>query len=198
MEDSCIPIVRALAIWSGAIAGLMMILVGGLIPSALIIPEFDIPIKILNLPSTWQVPSLLLTALVCGPRAAVIASIAYLTIGLTQLPVFHGGGSLSYITNPGFGYLTGFIPAAWLSGRLAQKVDSNDVAYLTLCALCGVILLQIWGMLYLIIYSTIGIWSETLPELIFSYSIVPLPAQIILCPAIGFISLALRKLLFIV
>ncbi len=197
MEDSCIPTVRALAIWSGAVAGLMMILVGGLIPSALIIPELDFPIKILNLPSNWQVPCLLITALVCGPRAAAIASIAYLTIGLWQLPVFHGGGSLSYITTPGFGYLTGFLPAAWLSGRLAQKMDANNLIYLTLCAFCGVLLLQSWGMLYLLIGSTMNIWTEPLPALLFSYSIVPLPAQIILCPAIGLLSLALRFLLFI-
>ena len=60
MEVSCIPSVRALAIWSGALAGLMMILVGGLIPSALILPDLDFSPKVFSLPSTWQVPSLLL------------------------------------------------------------------------------------------------------------------------------------------
>ena len=188
---------RILAIWSGALAALMIMLVGGLIPSALIIPEFDFPPKIMDLPSTWQVPCLLIAALVCGPRAAVMASIAYLTIGLFYLPAFHGGGSLSYLATPGFGYLVGFIPTAWLSGRLAEKMNMNNLIYLTLCALTGVIILQLWGILYLSIGALIGGWSAPLQELLFSYSIAPLPVQIILCPAVGIIALVLRRVLFI-
>ena len=49
--------VRALATWSGAFAGLMLILVGSLIPAALIWP--NTPVQVLPLPSTWQVPALL-------------------------------------------------------------------------------------------------------------------------------------------
>ena len=188
---------RALAIWSGALAALMMVLVGGLIPSALIIPELTFPPRILSLPSTWQVPSLLVSALVCGPRASVIASVAYLTLGLYFLPIFHDGGSLSYLGTPGFGYLTGFIPAAWLTGRLAQKANTNDLIYLTLCALVGVITIQLWGGFYLIFRYAIESWSNPLPELFFRYSIAPLPAQIILCPGVGIISLFLRRALFI-
>jgi len=189
--------VRALAIWSGALAGLMMILVGGLTPSALMIPGQNFTPEIVPLASTWQVPCLLLAALVCGPRAAVIAAIAYLTLGLVHLPVFHGGGSISYLTNPGFGYLISFIPAAWLSGHLTSKRNVNDLLYLTLCALTGVIVIQTLGALYLIIGATINAWQDPLPELLFSYSIAPLPAQITLCPGVGIISLLLRRVLFI-
>ena len=199
MQDggSCNPYVRALAIWSGALAGLMMIVVGGLTPSALIIPTLDFTTKVFPLASTWQVPSLLLSALICGPRAAVMAAVAYLTIGLFHIPIFHDGGGLNYLTTPSFGYLTGFIPAAWLSGRLAQKIHINDLPSLTLCVLAGVIILQLWGGLYLIIGSAMGSWQDPLPELLFSYSLAPLPAQIALCPAVGIISIAFRRVLFI-
>ena len=175
----------------------MMILVGGLIPSALVIPELNSPPTIMSLPSTWQVPSLLVSALVCGPRAAVIASVAYLTLGLYYLPIFHDGGSLNYLVTPGFGYLTGFIPAAWLCGHLAQRAKTNDLIYLTFCALFGVIIIQLWGGLYLIIRSLIGTWSDPLPELLFRYSIAPLPAQITICPSVGIISFLLRRALLI-
>ncbi len=188
---------RALAIWSGALAGLMMILVGGLLPSALILPGLDLPPKVISLPSTWQVPSLLLSALVCGPRAAVIAAVGYITVGLFYLPIFHSGGSLSYLVTPSFGYLTGFIPAAWISGRLAQRKNMNNLISLTLCALIGLIVFQIWGILYLTVGSFIGSWSNPLPDLLFSYSIAPIPAQVLLCPGIAILSQVLRKLLFI-
>mgnify|MGYP000160900945 CR=1 FL=1 len=200
MQDggSCDSFVRALVIWSGALAGLMMILVGGLLPSALIIPGQDLlSTRLFSLPSTWQVPSLLLTALVCGPRAAVIASVAYITVGLLYLPIFHSGGSFSYVTTPGFGYLIGFVPTAWISGRLAYRRNMNNLISLTLCSVIGLILLQIWGVIYIIIGSLVGDWALNLPDLVYSYSIAPLPAQLLLCPGVGIASLTLRQLLFI-
>ena len=111
--------VRALASWCGALAGLLAILIGGLVPAALFLPAPE-PI-LLPLPVTWQVPALLLCAMVSGPRAGVMAAVGYLTLGLFSLPVFHGGGGLNYVLEPGFGYLAGFVPAAWLTGRLAQQ-----------------------------------------------------------------------------
>ena len=62
---------RALATWSGALAGLLLILIGSLLPAALLVP---LPLSVVELPATWQVPALLLCALVCGPRAGVIAA----------------------------------------------------------------------------------------------------------------------------
>jgi len=77
--------VQALATWSGAVAGLMLILVGSLMPAAVVLPV--LPPQVLPLPSTWQVPALLLTALICGPRAGVMAAMAYLTIGLVDCSI---------------------------------------------------------------------------------------------------------------
>ena len=113
------------------------------------------------------------------------------------MPIFHGGGTLKYVVTPGFGFLIGFIPAAWLSGRLAQKTTINNLIDLTFCALAGVIILQVFGSLYLVIGSLLSIWPDTLLELIFSYSLAPLAAQLALCPAVGIISLTVRRLLLI-
>ena len=188
---------RALATWSGALMGLMMIIIGGMVPSAVVVPSADFSPKILALASTWQVPALLLCAMVCGPRAGIIAALAYLTIGLFYLPVFYGGGNFEYVSNPGFGYLAGFIPAAWLSGRLASKPKRNTLINLTLAALAGLLLLQTFGLLNLIIGSSMGRWPNSLQELIFSFSIAPLAAQIILCPAVGILALTLRSVLLV-
>ena len=77
----------------------------------------------LNYPtySNWQIQGLLLTSLLCGPQIGTISAISYLIIGLFYLPVFHGGGSVGYILTHEFGYLLGFIPAAWTCGFLAKK-----------------------------------------------------------------------------
>lgn len=91
---------RALATWSGAIAGLLLILVGGLIQAAAPLPAADGAWTLATLPITLQVPALLLTALVCGPRSAMLAAVAYLSLGLSQLPVFHGGGAPPTCSTP--------------------------------------------------------------------------------------------------
>ena len=67
---------RALATWSGAIAGLLLIMVGGLIQAGLPLPGPDGGLKVAWLPISLQVPALLLTALVCGPRSALLAAVA--------------------------------------------------------------------------------------------------------------------------
>lgn len=188
-------LVRALATWSGAFAGLMLTLVGSLIPAAMLWP--GVPLEVLPLPSTWQVPALLICALVCGPRAGVIASVAYLTIGLVDLPVFHDGGGPGYLLNPGFGYLAGFVPAAWLCGRLSQQEGMNDLARLTLAAIAGLVMIQICGLLNLLVGGLLGRWADPLPELLFSYGVGPLPSQLALCVAAALLALPLRRLLLI-
>ena len=188
---------RALATWSGAIAGLLLILVGSLIPAAIVLPVAELPPRLLSLPSTWQVPALLLCALVCGPRSGVIAAVAYITVGLVDLPVFHDGGGLAYLLTPAFGYLAGFVPAAWLTGRLAHQTGMNDLARLTLAAIAGVITIQLCGILNLLLGAGLGRWSDSLLDLLFSYSLGPLLAQLALCVAIALIALPIRRLLWI-
>ena len=128
---------RALATWSGAIAGLLLILVGGLIQAAAPLPAASGGWNLTTLPITLQVPALLLTALVCGPRSGMLAAVAYLSLGLFQLPVFQGGGGAAYLLDPGFGYLAGFIPAAWLTGKLVRQQGMDDSALIDEVYLAG-------------------------------------------------------------
>ncbi len=199
MQDRvrCFMPVRALVNLSGGLAGLMMILVGSLIPAGLLIPGANYPVEIIDLPVTWQVPSLLLCALLCGPRAGVIASTAYLTIGLFYLPIFHDGGYMGYLNNPGFAYLLGFIPAAWLSGKLAKQKGMNNLVLLTASAFAGLVLLHICGFINLIIGHLINIWNEPFSVMFYSYSLAPFPAQTLMCIPTALVALLLRNILLI-
>lgn len=188
--------VRALANWSGAIAGLLLILTGGLIQAAL--PGFSAAgVSVIPLPITLQVPALLLTALVCGPRAAMLAGVAYLSLGLLELPVFHGGGGLAYLLDPGFGYLAGFLPAAWVTGRLARQSGMDDLLNLAGAALVGLAVLQICGLANLLLGGLVGRWNGALPQLLLSYSLGPLLPQLLVCCAVAVLALPLRRLLLV-
>ncbi len=186
---------RALASWCGALAGLLIILIGGLVPAALFLPAPE-PI-FLPLPVTWQVPALFLCAMVSGPRAGVMAAVGYLTLGLFSLPVFHGGGGLSYMLEPSFGYLAGFVPAAWLTGRLAQQEGMGDLPRQSISALAGLLVLQVCGVLNLAIGALSGRWSVGFLELLMQFSAGPLPAQMLLCIGAGFLAVVVRRLLII-
>jgi biotin transport system substrate-specific component len=126
-----------------------------------------------------------------------MAAVAYITVGLVDLPVFHDGGGLDYVQTPAFGYLAGFVPAAWLTGRLAHQAGMNDLARLTLAGFAGVITIQLCGILNLLLGTVLSRWNESLPELLFSYSLGPLLAQLTLCVAIALIALPIRRLLWI-
>jgi biotin transport system substrate-specific component len=184
---------RAIAIWTGALAGLMLILAGGLVSAAVPLPGGNGSLQLVTLPMTLQVPALLLTALVCGPRSAMLAAVAYLSIGLFQLPVFQGGGGPGYLLEPGFGYLVGFVPAAWLSGRLARQGGMDDLLSLFGVSLLGLAVLQVCGLLNLMLGALSGRWSAGLLQLTVSYSLAPLPAQVLLCCAVAVAALALRR-----
>ena len=99
--------------WVQAITGVMLIIICAMIPSSIIFPQEDLSLSISPLHSNWQIQGVLLTSLLCGPQIGTISAISYLIIGLFYLPVFHGGGSVGYILTHEFGYLLGFIPAAW-------------------------------------------------------------------------------------
>lgn len=173
----------------------MLILAGGLITAAL--PWLSPPggVGLLPLPMTLQVPALLLTALVCGPRSAMLAAIAYLSLGLFQLPVFQGGGGLAYVLEPGFGYLVGFIPAGWLSGRLARQAGMDDLLNLFGISVLGLVVLQLFGLLNLLLGALAGRWPQSLPQLLFNYSLLPLGGQLVLCCAVALLALVLRRVL---
>lgn len=186
---------RALATWSGAIAGLLLIVAGGLIPAFLALPGPE-GWSLRPLGITLQVPALLLTALVAGPRSALLAAVGYLSVGLFQLPVFQQGGGIGYLVDPGFGYLAGFIPAAWITGRLARQRGMDDPLALTAAAGVGLLVLQLCGLLNLLIGALAGRWGASLVPLMVSYGLAILP-QALLCCAAGVLAWVLRRVLLV-
>ncbi len=187
---------RALTNWSGAIAGLLLIVCGGLVQAAL--PGVNSAgFSLVPLPITLQVPALLLTALVCGARSAMLAGVAYISLGLFQLPVFQAGGGLAYVLDPGFGYIAGFLPAAWLSGRLARQPGMDNLLSLSGAAVMGLLVLQLCGLTNLLLGGLVGRWHGSLPQLLVSYSFGPLIPQLLLCCAVAVLALPLRRLLLL-
>lgn len=154
-------------------------------------------LRLLDLPVTAQVPALLLTALVCGPRPALLAAVAYLSLGLLVLPVFHSGGGMAYLLDPSFGFLAGFVPAAWVSGRLARQEGMGQLLGLLGAACFGLVVIQLCGIANLLLGALAGRWSAGLPDLLIAYSLGPLLSQLVLCCGVAVLAWPLRRILLV-
>ena len=168
-----------------------------MIPSSIVIPQADLSISNIPLHSNWQIQGLLLTSLLCGPEIGTISAISYLIIGLFYLPIFHGGGSVGYILTHEFGYLLGFIPAAWTCGFLAKKTSKANLINYSLYTIISLCIIHIIGIIYLIIGKIFGNWLESLSDLILINTFIPFPTQLLLCISISLLSILLKRILIV-
>jgi len=162
-----------------------------------------------------QIGGMLLTACLAGPVAAVCAQIVYLGLGLAGLQVFAQGGGWQYLYQPAFGYLLGFLPAAWACGTMAFRhtdphlptasfpprrnpyvlpsisapVRLQDLGSASLAALA---LVHLTGIVYLLATQP---WDGELLRLIGLYSGYTLPGQLIVAGFVAVMALILRRLL---
>ena len=82
--------------------------------------EFHLPWS--PVPVTGQTFMVLLTGALLGRRWGMASMAMYLAQGCAGLPVFAGGAAgFHWLLGPTGGYLLGFVPAAWLTGRLAER-----------------------------------------------------------------------------
>ncbi len=73
-------------------------------------------------PVTAQTFAVLLVGALFGAKRGTATVLVYISEGAIGLPVFAGPvAGLAYMSGPTGGYLIGFIAAAWIVGRLAER-----------------------------------------------------------------------------
>jgi biotin transport system substrate-specific component len=183
-----------------AVIGLLLTISGVFVEVSLPVPTLTWPIDLGNLQtyslvSTLQVGAVLLIGCVGGKNAAALSQIAYLALGLSGVQVFAQGGGLGYWQEPTFGYLLGFLPAAWLCGYVAFRQRRRFDAIVLACLL-GLLVIHLAGLIYLSGLSLFGFLSESWWSTVQQYSLAPLPGQLLIICAVALISFLFRCLLF--
>ncbi|KKZ12413.1 MAG: hypothetical protein TQ37_05640 [Candidatus Synechococcus spongiarum 15L] len=178
----------------GVVMGLLLAIVAGLLQPTMAVPTLG-GLSLVEVPTSGQLAAVLLTALICGARVGLMTAVAYLAFGLTQFPVFHAGGGPDYVLEPGFGYLLGLIPGAWLVGRIGQQVALRDPFSLWFAALTGVVVVSLCGGAYLLLGAVVGHWSMPWPELMVSHWLLPLLLQAVMACPVAVAAALLRRLL---
>ncbi len=77
-------------------------------------------------PVTLQTFFVYLAGDLLGPRRAAWSQLVFLALGLLGVPIFAEGGGLGYVLRPTFGYLASFPAAAWITGKLSEKISRTD------------------------------------------------------------------------
>ena len=103
------------------IVSLQLLIISTMIPVYITIPFVEQSIINLEMPITWQIPTIILLTLIFNRKVVITAFTIYITIGLFVTPVFHQGGSLGYMLTPNFGYLIGTYPLIKIIGNLNKK-----------------------------------------------------------------------------
>jgi biotin transport system substrate-specific component len=100
-------------------------------------------------PVTGQTFAVLMLAALLGSRLGCLAVLAYIAEGAAGLPFFAVGAGPAALLGPTGGYLFGFIPAAYITGRLAEKGWDRRVGTTILAMILGNLAIYMFGLLWL-------------------------------------------------
>ena len=184
-----------------ALIGLILTIGGTFLEAFVATPTFSwapISVRAYSLGVTYQIGAVLLVGCLGGKNAAALSQIAYIMLGLTWFPVFAQGGGIGYLKEPSFGYILGFIPAAWICGYLAFKA-APKLESLAFSCLAGLLSIHLTGAVYMALASTLGWMNKTgfsLQQALMKYSLYPLPGQIAVVCAVTVLAFTLRHLMF--
>lgn len=110
--------------------------------------RISIPLPFTPVPITLQVMAVLLAGLVLGSKAGAMSQLVYLAAIVAGLPLDAKTLGPAVFSGPTAGYLVGFVPAAFITGWLAERLSATRVGR-ALAALVGVAVIYIAGMAWL-------------------------------------------------
>jgi biotin transport system substrate-specific component len=131
---------------------------------------------------TLQFFFVLLAGMILGAKQGAISVGLYVLIGLLGVPVFAAGGGIVYIFKPSFGYLLGFIAAAYVVGCTVKKINAGTVRGYLLSAFAGFIITYAIGLTYKFLILNVYLKTPTtFMIVILSCFPVDMPGDIFLC-----------------
>jgi biotin transport system substrate-specific component len=130
--------------------------------TALIAVGAYLSIPIGPVPLVLQNFFVLLSGLLLGPLHGSMSVAMYLFIGAAGLPVFAGAsGGIAHFFGPTGGYLIGFLPAAFVSGLLASRIQRDKLIPCLAALTAGTICIFALGVPWLKLISGFT-WSKSI------------------------------------
>jgi len=143
-----------------------IIVVLGLIP--------PIMVAFIPVPIHAQSLGVLMAGIVLGARGGALSALLLIVLVAIGLPVLSGGrGGLAVFLSPTAGYLVGYLPTAWATGWLSERVALKagggwkTFTGLLAAAVVGVIVTHVFGVAWLIVYVGLSARDALVDDLIF-------------------------------
>jgi len=116
-----------------------------------------IPLPVI--PFTLQILFVYLAGCLLGSKKGMVSQLLYVGIGLIGIPVFASGGGPEYVLKPTFGYLIGFIIAAYVIGLIIEKIKEPSLKHFIFANFIGLIIVYLFGIIY--VYVSLNTWLDT-------------------------------------
>lgn len=107
-----------------------------------------ITIPISFIPLTLQTFCVFLIPIIIGSKRAFFTFLAYIIFGLLGLPIFSNGGGFSYIYQPSFGFIIGFMFTSIIVGMVNEN-NKKITNYLLL--ITGITIMYFIALIYMAI-----------------------------------------------
>jgi biotin transport system substrate-specific component len=87
--------------------------------------------------------------LLLGARSGAASVALYILMGLAGLPVFSAPAGPQYIFNPTFGFLLGFLAAAWIIGKISEQKTEFTPVKAFIASFSGLLTIYVLGIGYM-------------------------------------------------
>ncbi len=146
-------------------------------------------------PFTLQFLFTALSGVLLGSKRGMISQMLYVGIGLAGIPVFTKGGGIGYIFQPTFGYLMGFIIAAYIIGKLTEGKKAN-FKVIFMASFVGLMVVYAVGVVYMYLIVNLYVGKPlTLWHAFYVGAISCLPGDLIVCSITGLVGSKLIPIL---
>ena len=157
------------------------LVLGGVFTTLIAVGAFiKIPVPVV--PFTLQFLFTMLAGLLLGGRRGAMSVGVYILLGLIGLPIFAEGGGFWSILNPSFGYLLGFMLAAYVTGRMVERRARLSTGWVIAVNFLGLFIVYAAGMIYYYVICNYVIDTPIALGPLFLYCFVlAVPGDICLC-----------------
>jgi biotin transport system substrate-specific component len=126
--------------------------------------QIAVPLPFTPVPITGQTFAVLLAGAALGSWAGAGSQLIYIMLGAAGLPFYaEARGGWGVFTGATFGYLVGFVVAAWIVGAMAQRKQDRNVWSAVPAFLTGNAVILLCGVSWLYIgYAPITTWEGAL------------------------------------
>ncbi len=132
-------------------------------------------------PITLQSFFVILSGILLGPKLGALSQVLYIFLGLIGIPIFSGfSGGLQHILKPSFGFIIGFVFAAYIAGKISHPSSNISSAKIWISSTIATLIIYLFGLPYMYYVLNVIMGSAlSIRDIIYMGCILFLPGDIL-------------------